>query len=114
MGRIVLYRLPICDHLAAHAEREELSVRGLAARLEVTPTTVSAWLRGVTTPSLDARLQRRLATELRVSPRRVLELFDLDLSDALVDGSASQRGRAGGNGAADDPAADTGDGGEQP
>lgn len=106
MGRIVYYRLPIIDQLQAHAERLGVSVRSMATRLEVTPSTVSGWYRGVSAPHLDPRLQRRLAAELGISPRRVLELFDLDLSDEPLRSAhklngIAKEGRADGGGDGD-------------
>lgn len=87
MATIIRQTLPIVDALRAQAERQGLSTRGMAEELDVSPTTVSNWYRGNVTPALTADNQRRFAQFLEISPRQVVELFEIDLSSEALRGS---------------------------
>ena len=91
MAVIVRETLPIVDAIAEKMERERLSARHVARALEVSPQTVTNWLKAFHPPALDADTQAAFARFLGVSPRRVVELFQLDLSDAPL-GSGESRG----------------------
>lgn len=106
MSRLLIYRLPVIDELQAEAERRGLALRAVARELHVTPTTVANWYRGITAPTLDAPLQRRMAAFLGRSPSDVLRLFDLDLGEEL------QRPANGGDHPADPATDQPGDGGQ--
>lgn len=77
--------LPIVDALAVEIEYRGISARRAAELLGVSHQTVPNWLKGNTTPPLNAETQAAFARFLDVSPREVVELFELDLSGDPID-----------------------------
>lgn len=80
MGRVVRETLPVIDAVAARIEELGISQRQASRDLDVSPQTVPNWLRGSTTPPLDAKHQQAFARFLEISPREVVELYGLDVS----------------------------------
>ncbi len=76
--------LPVIVSIEARMRQDAISLRQAAEDLDVTHPTLANWLRGISRPKLTADLQRRLASFLGVSPRRVVELFDLDVSSEAL------------------------------
>ena len=80
MGTVVRQTLPVVDAIQVEIARRGVSLRTAAMQLGVSHQTVTNWLRGGTTPVLTSEAQHNIAAFLGVSPKRVVELFDLDLS----------------------------------
>lgn len=92
MGQVVKETLPVVDAVAATMDERGISARQAATELGVSNGTVSNWLKANTNPPLDADTQAALARFLDVSPRRVVELFGIDLSDDPLDSGAAHTG----------------------
>lgn len=75
--------------VALEERRDELGITNaeVARRLDVSGSTLSAWLTGGMAPKLNADTQQAFAAFLNVSPRRVVELYGLDLSSRASRGS---------------------------
>lgn len=80
MGQVIRTTLPIVDAVAARIEELGISNRRAAEELGVSHQTVPNWLRGSSSPPLDAKHQAAFARFLEISPREVIELYGLDLS----------------------------------
>jgi len=80
MGQVIRTTLPIIDAIGAAIAERGISARMAAEQLGVSNGSVSNWLKGTSTPPLDARHQQAFAAFLGISPREVVELYGLDLS----------------------------------
>lgn len=78
--------LPIVDEVERVIEERGLSRRAAAAELGVSGPTISYWLRGTVVPQLNGDNQAAFARFLGVPPRRVVELFGLDLGSRQMRG----------------------------
>lgn len=80
VATIVRHTLPVVDAIRERADQLGLSTRAVGEALGVSASSVSNWYRGNYTPPLTAETQAAIARFLEVSPRRVVELYELDLS----------------------------------
>lgn len=81
MAHIVRETLPVVDAITERIDQDGLSYRQAADLLGTSPGTVRNWIKGNVTPPLTGDTQRNIARFLGVSPRRVVELFSIDLGD---------------------------------
>lgn len=98
MAVITRITLDVVDEIADTIQRRGISNREAARELGVAPQSVSNWLKGSHPPDIrDHQLRHNIGLFLGASPRRVLELFGLDVSDELPspppeEGGGSQEG----------------------
>lgn len=84
MATIIRETLPVVDVINQTMAERGYSNREVAKRLQVAPGTVGNWLEAKTKPDWrDEALRKRLAVFLGVSPLKVLQLFNIDVSDEV-------------------------------
>ena len=95
MPTFTITTLPVVDAMIEEIARRDLTVRDAGELLGVSHGTVHNWLKGSTTPVLDADNQAAFAEFLGVTPRTVVELFGISTDGEVQDVPALASGQTG-------------------